>query len=497
MAQSDYAAKLAEIGGVLHYWKLDEASGTTFAATTGGKNGTWTGGTAGGGTGPDGTAKAPVGANNLYGVIDSTIDLTAGPRVFTWVGFVKVNTYRNEDQVFWGHRDGLSPDRLMEFWPDMVGNYVAAWIGGPTSAFGGKFEVSAQRVPANKWMFVAITYDTVNAGFQTIGNMITRFRVRWPDDFWGWLDFAATVKDYSQVTGNAPNVNMYFGNGKATFLGRADGSKKGSGSVSNVAILNKAITDAEFSALVAAMAAVPTPKSGTDSAAGSDASGGIIAVNAVTSAETASGSDAGAITDVVTNVTGADSGAGSEAATAQPQTIPLSSSEAGVASDAAQATVQPGSLLGDNPAAGPGPWLFGDPNPSTPWDYATGTEGSGQVDVTYVPVAGTDSAAGSDGGSGGPQIIGYGRSASDTATSSDSSQLQTTVLFLLAGASDAGVGSDASVVLTTFRPLAGTDSAAGVDSATVDRDYTITFPGTRAAKARRPRLAGAWRGRQS
>lgn len=156
---SPYSDAVEAEGTLLHYWKMDEASGSTLAATTGGVDLTVVGATLGDTSGPLGNAVSFDGTNDCA-VTASNLDFTAQPHITVeYMVRYPTGAYNAADRV--GH----------EFGPGTVGVGEFMWVaensGGPagshinwhTGNTGVSYAQYSPQVSVDTWHHVAFDYD--------------------------------------------------------------------------------------------------------------------------------------------------------------------------------------------------------------------------------------------------------------------------------------------------------------------------------------------------
>lgn len=203
---------------------------------------------------------------------------------------------------------------------------------------------------------------------------------------------------------------------------------------------------------------------GSDSGTGTEGTATVIVTSYPVASDSATGSDGSSVNTGTASKSASDSGTATDGSTVVNAVVSKSASETGTGTDASSpVAVQVGSWVGDNTAAGPGPWLFGEVNPQTPHDEGVATD-SGLA----TNIVGAISKTASDSGS-----------ATDTGA-------RTSVIFHFS-AFDSGVGVDSSgnntdakfpvrILRETYTTSTQFDSSKTVSSSTFGERTTYVHP---------------------
>jgi glucose/arabinose dehydrogenase len=220
---STYANTILGSSGLLHYWRMGEASGASFADSKGGV----AAGVSGAALGvPGALAGDSNGAARFDGVNDfasANLNLTQ-TGVLTLEFWLKWNTFANND------------DLAFELTPDYNAN-AGGLLVDPNESAGGQFEIAQRqgggynsfrfnRPAAAAWHHYALVFDRTATG---------------ANELKAYLDGAAVSGSHPQTAdtlGTFAQAALYF-------MSRGGSSLFGAGDLDEVAVYNRALTAAE------------------------------------------------------------------------------------------------------------------------------------------------------------------------------------------------------------------------------------------------------------
>lgn len=172
-----YSDAVEAEGTLLHYWKMDEAGGTTLTATTGGVNLTVVGATVGDNSGPLGNAVSFDGVNDCA-VTAANLDFTAQPRITVeYLVRYPTGAYNAADRV--GHEFGPGTVGVGEFmWvPENSGGGAGSHVTWHTGNVGVSYAQYTPQISVDTWHHVVFDYDftaaTNEVSFYSDGALVT------------------------------------------------------------------------------------------------------------------------------------------------------------------------------------------------------------------------------------------------------------------------------------------------------------------------------------
>jgi YD repeat-containing protein len=228
--QSNYSNVVKATSGLIDYWRMDEASGTTFADSVGGKTATAVNGVTLGGTGAlasgndsnpsasfDGSNDAASAAVNLSGTSKLTVEF-----------WLKWSSFSNNDDLAFEFTPNSSNTNGGFFISPNSTELLSRFVVG-IGRSGSRNTASFARPSANVWHHYAIVFDSTASASQQV--------IPYVDGA------AASYIKLSSGTGAGA-----FANSTLYFMSRGASSLFGKGNLDEVALYNRALTAAEISA---------------------------------------------------------------------------------------------------------------------------------------------------------------------------------------------------------------------------------------------------------
>ncbi len=224
---SSYPDAVKDTPGLIHYWRLGEASGTTFADSVGGSNATTLGAPTLGVAG--GIAADPDKAARFDGVDDAArapVDLS-GLRTVTLEFWLYIDAYTNDDALTLELTDNFNQNKgglIVDPNAPQSGGRFGIGIGDPDTRNNVFFE----RPTTGQWHHYAIVLDTTAAAAQQITP---------------YIDGKAIA--YTKTAESA--ASGAFANSMLNFMSRGGQQLFSRGALDDLAIYNRALSVAEIS----------------------------------------------------------------------------------------------------------------------------------------------------------------------------------------------------------------------------------------------------------
>jgi hypothetical protein len=224
---SSYPDAVNETAGLIHYWRMGEVSGSSFADSAGGATATALGGPAFGLT-PGAVAGDPNPAAHFDGVDDAAraqVDLT-GLSTITVEFWLYVDSYTNEDALALELTDNFNQNKggfIVDPNAPQAGGSFGIGIGNPDT----RNNVFFTRPSAGQWHHYAIVLDAAAPAAQQITPYVD--------------GQAVAYTKTSSGTGSGG-----FANSMLNFMSRAGGSLFLRGGLDELAIYNRALSAAQI-----------------------------------------------------------------------------------------------------------------------------------------------------------------------------------------------------------------------------------------------------------
>jgi PKD repeat protein len=228
-AGTTYSQKVLATGGLDHYWRMGETTGTSLADSKGTSTATTAGGVTLGGAGAV-DSNGSAGFDGTTGYASAGVDLSSATKV-TLEFWLKWNAFANDD------------DLALEFTPNFNDNN-GGFIVDPNSPQGnGLFGVGIgnnssrndayfARPTAGAWHYYALVLDPTAAAAQQIT---------------AYVDGQPVT-----ITKTASGTGASFANSTLYFMSRAGSSLFGGGSMDELAVYSRSLTAAEVTSHYAA-----------------------------------------------------------------------------------------------------------------------------------------------------------------------------------------------------------------------------------------------------
>ncbi|HSS42857.1 MAG TPA: N,N-dimethylformamidase beta subunit family domain-containing protein [Solirubrobacterales bacterium] len=223
---SSYSDAVKDTPGLIHYWRLGETSGTTFADSVGGANATTKGGPTLGV--PGGIAADPDLAARFDGVDDTAqapLDLS-GLNTITVEFWLYVDSYTNDDAMTLEHTANFNQNKggfLIDPNAPQAGGKFGIGIGTPDTRNDAYFE----RPSAGQWHHYAIVLDSTAPAETEITPYVD--------------GKAVAYTKAAKGTGSGS-----FANSTLNFMSRAGSGYFERGALDDVAIYDRALTAAQI-----------------------------------------------------------------------------------------------------------------------------------------------------------------------------------------------------------------------------------------------------------